>query len=201
MRAASSARVRSATIVFTFGNCATAVSRFARSRETIATFAPSSRNARAQARPMPLLPPVTSTARPFSSRSMVSSTWMNSCHYRHSIRTRQSSERLREPETRHQAGKNHRADPVVVPERAETRLRIAIPDHLVMHRRQSRRHQQSGKKIDSQRSAPTDPRKDQQKHRVADHYRAYIVATKGNCGCLDADLAIVLTIHHCVLGI
>ena len=51
-----------------------AATRFTLLRETIATFAPSARNAFAQASPMPLLPPVTSTTLPFNPRSMLSST-------------------------------------------------------------------------------------------------------------------------------
>src|SRR5690606_24642752 len=49
-------------------SCRRAASRFSGLRDTMATWAPSRANAAAQASPMPLLPPVTSTTLPSSSR-------------------------------------------------------------------------------------------------------------------------------------
>src|SRR5262249_37683925 len=74
MRSAASASERSASIVRTgcapLARRARAASRFARLRDTRVTFAPSSTNACAQASPMPLLPPVTTTMRSRRSRSI-----------------------------------------------------------------------------------------------------------------------------------
>jgi hypothetical protein len=67
-------RTRSATIAimpcFARGDAASAASRFARERDTIATRAPSAANACAHASPMPLLAPVTTTVRSANPRSM-----------------------------------------------------------------------------------------------------------------------------------
>ena len=55
------------------GIAASAASRLARERETIATRAPSAANACTQASPIPLLAPVTTTTRSFSPSSIVAS--------------------------------------------------------------------------------------------------------------------------------
>ena len=68
--AAAAASVRSAANVCTSPKALRAASRFACERETMATRAPSARNARAQASPMPLLPPVMRMFFPFRPSSM-----------------------------------------------------------------------------------------------------------------------------------
>src|SRR5581483_4908836 len=120
--AAASACFRSAATVSTrpFGaaSFATAASRLLCARETSATLAPSSRNARAHDNPMPLLPPVINTTLSASPSSTIPPAEITEIDY--------SS--LRQFKGDRDAGEHPDFDPDVVEEGTETVRRSTMPD-------------------------------------------------------------------------
>src|SRR5262245_45199760 len=135
---AGSGRVKSAATHSVTLAAAAARSRFSRLRDAMATLAPSARKARAQARPIPLLPPVTRTTLPSRSSFTMSPRLTVCVDYRWRACQWQQSVRRRNQIRQRDPAKHCGADPIVIVEGAEAAARIAAADQrvLIEHQRE-----------------------------------------------------------------
>src|SRR5581483_12343165 len=160
-------------------------------RETSATLAPSSRNARAHDNPMPLLPPVINTTLSASPSSTIPPAEITEIDY--------SS--LRQFKGDRDAGEHRGADPVVVEEGTETVRRSTMPDEPQL----IEDHANSRGKSDVVRPGEPQVKANSYHHRdegpMKQRGRRDIVTAEQDRRGTYTDLAIILAIDHRILGV
>src|SRR3989304_7587932 len=102
---------------------------------------------------------------------------------------------------RSDAGKNHPADPVVVQKSLEATLALALAYQAVVIQHDEARRNQTQIVIQAEVKFHADDHEYREHGRIAQHHRGDVVVSEQDGRCPDADLEVVVAVHHRILRV